>query len=328
MDPKSSHTHSHLREAAKQTTARLALSLFLTLAFVIIEAGAGIFANSLALLTDAAHNLTDVIALGLTWFAVHITAQPANAQKTYGYHRAGILVALLNSTTLVLISLGIFYEAYQRFKTPPEVQSGILIGVGLIAVLINLGTALLVHRGSQNDLSLRSAFVHLMGDVLSTVGAVIAGVIIYFTDANWLDPFVSVLIGFLILYNAWGILRDATDILLESTPRDVDIKTMVKDIIQIEGVLGVHDLHVWSLTQNLRTMSAHILTDDLPISRGVNIQRQINEIVFHRYNIAHATLQLECIDCLPSSLYCDLNGHYHSDLRLASPSGPPIDSAK
>lgn len=328
MDPKSSHTHSHLREAAKQTTARLALSLFLTLAFVIIEAGAGLFANSLALLTDAAHNLTDVIALGLTWFAVRITDQPANAQKTYGYHRAGILVALLNSTTLVLISLGIFYEAYQRLKTPPEVQSGILIGVGLIAVLINFLTALLVHRGSQNDLNLRSAFVHLMGDVLSTVGAVIAGVIIYFTDANWFDPFVSVLIGFLILYNAWGILRDATDILLESTPRDVDIKTMVKDIIQIEGVLGVHDLHVWSLTQNLRTMSAHILTDDLPISTGVNIQRQINEIVFHRYNIAHATLQLECIDCLPNSLYCDLNGHYHSDLRLASPSRPTLDSTK
>ncbi|HEX9837896.1 MAG TPA: cation diffusion facilitator family transporter [Anaerolineales bacterium] len=328
MDPKSSHIHSHLREAAKQTTARLALSLFLTMAFVIIEAGAGLFANSLALLTDAAHNLTDVIALGLTWFAVRITAQPANAQKTYGYHRAGILVALLNSTTLVLISLGIFYEAYQRFKTPPEVQSGILIGVGLIAVLINLVTALLVHRGSQNDLNLRSAFVHLMGDVLSTVGAVIAGVIIYFTDANWLDPFVSVLIGFLILYNAWGILRDATDILLESTPRDVDIKTMVKDIVQVEGVLGVHDLHVWSLTQNLRTMSAHILTDDLPISTGVNIQRQINEIVFHRYNIAHATLQLECIDCLPNSLYCDLNGHYHSDIRSASPSRSSIDSAK
>ncbi|MGZ9226352.1 MAG: cation diffusion facilitator family transporter [Anaerolineales bacterium] len=326
MDPTSSHTHSHLREAARQTTARLALSLFLTLAFVIIEAGAGIFANSLALLTDAAHNLTDVIALGLSWFAVRITAQPANAQKTYGYHRAGILVALLNSTTLVLISLGIFYEAYQRFKTPPEVQSSVLIGVGLVAVVINLVTALLVQRGSEHDLNLRSAFVHLMGDVLSTVGAVIAGVIIYFTNANWLDPFVSVLIGFLILYNAWGILRDATDILLEATPRDVDIKRMVKDIIQIEGVLGVHDLHVWSLTQNMRTMSAHILTEDLPISAGVNIQRQINEMVFHRYNIAHATLQLECIDCLPGSLYCDLNGHYHSYIRPASQSKPSIDS--
>jgi cobalt-zinc-cadmium efflux system protein len=208
------------------------------------------------------------------------------------------------------------------------VQSTVLIGVGLNAVVINLVTALLVHRGSQYDLNLRSAFIHLIGDVLSTVGAVIAGIIIYFTNANWLDPFVSVLIGFLILYNAWGILRDAMNILLEATPRDVDIKTMVKDIIQVEGVLGVHDLHVWSLTQNLRTMSAHILTDDLPISAGVNIQRQISEIVFHRYNIAHATLQLECIDCLPNSLYCDLNGHYLLDMTLASPSKPSTDSPK
>jgi len=319
---KSSHTHSHLREASKQTTVRLSLSLFLTLAFVIIEAGAGIFANSLALLTDAAHNLTDVIALGLTWFAVRITSQPANAQKTYGYHRAGILVALLNSTTLVLISLGIFYEAYHRFINPPDVQSGILIGVGLIAVVVNLVTALLVHRGSEHDLNLRSAFVHLMGDVLSTVGAVIAGVIIYFTNANWLDPFVSVLIGFLILYNAWGILRDAIDILLEATPRDVDVQAMVKDIAQVNGVLGVHDIHVWSLTQSLRTMSAHILTNDLHISAGVDIQHQINEMLYHRYNITHATLQLECVDCFPDSLYCDLNGHVHVD---ASPAAQPTD---
>ena len=306
MNSHSAHTHSHLREAAKQTTSRLSLSLFLTLAFVFIEAGAGYFANSLALLTDAAHNLTDVIALGLSWFAIRITSQPANARKTYGYHRAGILVALLNSTTLVLISIGIFYEAYHRFMSPPEVQSGILIGVGLIAVVINLVTALLVHRGSESDLNLRSAFVHLMGDVISTIGAVIAGVIIYFTKANWLDPAVSVLIGFLILYNAWGILRETIDILLESTPRDVDIKKMVNEIVEVDGVLGVHDLHVWSLTQNLRTMSAHILTEDITVSAGAEIQNRINELVYHRYNIAHATLQLECVDCGPDSLYCKL----------------------
>jgi cobalt-zinc-cadmium efflux system protein len=299
-----SHTHSHLQDAARQTTTRLTWSLLITLAFVIFEAAAGYFANSLALLTDAAHNLTDVIALGLSWFAIRITAQPANAQKTYGYHRAGILVALLNSTTLILISLGIFYEAYKRFMSPPEVQSGILIVVGLIAVVINLVTALLVHRGSESDLNLRSAFVHLMGDVLSTIGAVIAGIIIFFTGANWLDPFVSVLIGVLILYNAWGILRDAVDILLESTPRDVDMKKMVGEITQLEGVLGVHDLHVWSITQNLRTMSAHILTEDISVSAGAEIQNRINELVYHRYNISHATLQLECVECGPDGLYC------------------------
>jgi len=223
------HAHSHLGNPTRQTTSRLALSLSLTAIFVVLEAAAGLFANSLALLTDAAHNFTDVIALGLSWYAVSLTTRPSNSQKTYGYHRAGILVALVNSTTLVLISLGVFYEAYQRFKSPPEIKSGVLVVVGIIAVAVNLVTALLVRRGSEHDLNLRSVFLHLMGDVFSTVGAVIAGVIIYFTHANWLDPFISVLIGFLILYNAWGILRETVGILLESTPRDVDMLAMVAD---------------------------------------------------------------------------------------------------
>jgi cobalt-zinc-cadmium efflux system protein len=313
-----SHAHTHFGDIARQTSSRLGLSLVLTLAFVFIEAVAGIIGNSLALLTDAAHNLTDVIALGLSWYAIRLTSQPADGRKTYGYHRAGILVALLNSTTLVLISLGIFYEAYRRFMSPPEVESGILIGVGLAAVVINVVTALLVRKGSESDLNIRAAFLHLMGDVLSTVGAVVAGVIIYFTGANWLDPLVSVLIGFLILYNAWGILRDAVDILLEATPRDVDADRLVHDLMQVKGVLGVHDLHVWSLTQSLRTMSAHILTDNLSISDGAVIQQRINEIVYHRYNIAHATLQLECVDCLPDSLYCDFNCSSHPDREPAS----------
>ena len=307
----SNHTHTHFGDIARKTTSRMAISLFLTLVFVLIEAVAGILGNSLALLTDAAHNFTDAIALGLSWYAIRLTSQPANGRKTYGYHRAGILVALLNSTTLVLISLGIFYEAWRRFMSPPEVQSGILITVGLIAVAVNLATALLVKKGSEHDLNIRSAFLHLVGDVISTVGAVIAGVIIYFTGANWLDPLVSVLIGFLILYNAWGILHDSVEILLESTPRDIDTGRLVHDVKQIKGVLGVHDLHIWSITQNLRTMSAHILTDDLTISTGADIQRQINEIVHRGYNIAHATLQLECVECLPASLYCDIQDSSH-----------------
>ena len=312
------HTHSHLGSVAEQTIARLALSLGITALFVVVEAGAGLFANSLALLTDAAHNLTDVIALGLSWYAVRLTTRPSNSQKTYGYHRAGILAALANSTTLVLISLGVFYEAYQRFKSPPEIKSGVLIVVGLIAVFVNLGTALLVRRGSEHDLNLRSVFLHRMGDVASTIGAVMAGIIIYFTHAEWLDPFVSVLIGFLILYNAWGILHETVGILLEASPRDVDMQAMVADIKKVKGVLGVHDLHVWSLAQSLRTMSAHILTDDLPISEGADIQRQINEVVYHRYNIAHATLQLECVDCEPVSLYCEINENNHHHIEPES----------
>jgi cobalt-zinc-cadmium efflux system protein len=301
------HAHIHFGDVAKQTISRLSLALFLTLAFVFVEAASGFFANSLALLTDAAHNFTDVIALGISWYAVYLTTQPSDSKNTYGYHRAGILAALLNSTLLVLISIGIFYEAYRRLINPPQVNAAILAGVGFLAFIVNLITALLLRRGSKDDLNLRAAFIHLLGDVAATMGAVVVGVIIYFTQANWLDPFISVLIGFLILYSAWAILRETVDILLESTPRDVDMNAMVFDILKIKGVLGVHDLHVWSLTHNLRTMSAHVLTNDISISDGADIQRQINELVFNRYNIGHATLQLECVDCEPDSLYCDIN---------------------
>ncbi len=269
------HTHSHFGDLASQTTKRLTLALGITAVFVIVEIAAGIFGNSLALLTDAAHNFTDVIALGLSWYAVKLATQPAHAGKTFGYHRAGILVALVNSTTLVLIALGIFYEAWKRFLSPPEVDFAILIGVGALAFFINLGTAWLVKSGSENDLNLRSTFLHLMGDVLSTLGAVIAGIIIAFTNWNWLDPFVSVLIGAFILWNAWGILRQSIHILLESTPESIDMDSMVKDLLKVDGVRGVHDLHVWSINESLRALSAHIVTDDIHISAGASIQNEL-----------------------------------------------------
>lgn len=305
------HNHSHLGEIANQTTKRLMLSLTLTAAFVLVEVIAGVFGNSLALLTDAAHNFTDVIALGLSWYALKIAAKPANAGKTFGYHRVGILVALVNSTTLILIAVGIFYEAYHRFITPPEVDSVILISVGTLAFLINAVTAWLVKDGSDHDLNLRSAFLHLMGDVMSTLGAVIAGVIIYFTKWNWLDPFVSVLIGLFILWNAWSILRQSIHILLESTPENIDIKEMVEKLHTIDGVRSVHDLHVWSINENLRMLSAHIVTDDISMRECSLIQQDINELLIHGYNIQHATLQIECEGCGNGLLYCDFDEKKH-----------------
>ena len=307
-----SHSHTHLHELTRSTTRRLALSLGLTLAFVVVEAIAGVLANSLALLTDAAHNFTDALALALTGWAVWVTTKPAHAGKTYGYHRAGILVALVNSTTLVLIALGIFYEAYRRFNSPPQVQAGILIGVGLAAVVVNLVTALLVRRGSENDLNLRSAFLHLMGDVLSTVGAVAAGVVIALSGWNWLDPLVSVLIGGLILWNAWGILRESIDILMESTPADIDMAALQADLLAVTGVRGVHDLHVWSITHSLRTLSAHLITDDIPVSQGAQVQAAAGSMLARQYGISHATLQLECKDCQPTGVYCDIRQNHYS----------------
>jgi cobalt-zinc-cadmium efflux system protein len=298
------HTHS---QAVQGTTRRMALALVITLGFVVIEAAAGILANSLALLTDAAHNLTDVIALALSWYAIRLTLRPANSGKTYGYHRAGILIALFNSTTLVIIALGIFYEAYQRLLNPPQVEGGLMTAVAALAFIVNLGTALLVKPGSNNDLNQRSAFIHLAGDALSTLGALIAGVVIMLTGWYVLDPLVSVLIGLLIVWNAWLIIRESVEILLEGTPRDIDVNVMVTDIQHVPGVRGVHDLHVWSITQNMRALSAHVLVDDEPLSLGAEIQREINAVLQQRYNIAHATLQLECVGCKPDMLYCELN---------------------
>jgi cobalt-zinc-cadmium efflux system protein len=299
------HDHSHALELTRSTRRRLTLSLSITLAFVVVEIFAGVFSNSLALLTDAAHNFTDVIALALSWWAMWVTTKPAHARKTYGYHRAGILVALINSTSLVLIAMGIFYEGWKRLITPPEVQAGILISVGVIAVIVNLATALLVRRGSDHDLNLRSAFLHLMGDVISTVGAVIAGVIIHFTGWNWLDAVISILIGFLILWNAWGILRESLDILMEATPSDIDMDGLTRNVLEVKGVLGVHDLHVWSITRSLRSLSAHLVTEDNSISVGSIIQAAVGEMLEREYGISHITLQLECADCTPADLYCD-----------------------
>ena len=300
------HSHSHFGDLARQTSTRIALALGCTLAFVVIEAVAGYWSNSLALLSDAVHNVTDAIALGLSWYALRLTARPANSQKTFGYHRAGILVALANSASLVLIALGILREAYLRFLFPAAVEANILIGVGLLAVAINLGTAWLVKQGSDHDLNLRSAFTHLMGDVASTIGAVIAGIVIAFTGLNWFDPLVSVLIGALILRTAWSILQEAVNILLEGTPQDLDMPVLVRDLQAVSGVRGVHDLHAWSITQNLRALSAHIVTGEVSPGTHVQIRRAVNEVLSHNYNITHVTLQLESEGCDPAGLYCDM----------------------
>ena len=307
-------THSHLETITRKTLSRLALALGITLAFVVVEAVAGVVANSLALLTDAAHNFTDVIALALSWYAMRMTSKPAHAGKTFGYHRVGILVALFNSTTLVLIALGIFYEAYHRLLAPPQVEANILTLVAAIAFVVNLVTALLVKRGSENDLNLRSAFVHLAGDAASTFAAILAGIGIMLTSWKWLDPLVSVFIALLILWNAWIIIREVIDILLESTPRDVDMDQIIRDLNQVAGVQGVHDLHVWSINQTLRALSAHIQTDDMTLSAGAAIQNAINKVLIDKHGIAHSILQLECIECESNLLYCDLQeaNHLHS----------------
>lgn len=310
-----SHDHPHPPSATQTATRRLTLALLLTVGLVAAEIIAGVLANSLALLTDAAHNATDAIALVLSWIALRLATQPANSSRTFGYHRAGILVALVNAITLGAISVGIFNEALQRLRQPPEIQAGVLVGVGVLAFVINLVSALLLHADSQHDLNLRSTYLHMLGDVLSTLGAVVAGVLILLTGWRWLDALVSLLIGILILWNAFKILREAVDILLESTPRDVDMPVLIAELQRVPGVHEVHDLHVWSITQGLRMVSAHVVIDNLSIAEGAEIQGRLTEVVQGRYGIGHATWQLECAECSHNHLYCNLSER-HSPLTL------------
>jgi cobalt-zinc-cadmium efflux system protein len=307
------HHQSYPESGGRQTRVRLALSLVLTLLFVVVETVAGSWAHSLALLTDAAHNLTDVAALGLSWYAYTLASRPSHAGKTFGYHRVGILAALANSTTLAVLAAGICYEAWQRLQTPEPVDAGMVIGVGSMALVVNLLTAWLVSHGAKDDINLHSAFLHLMGDVLSTLGAIVAGIGIHYSGLYWLDPLASALIAVLILWNAWLIVRETLDILLESTPRDVEMSGVVRDLMQVDGVRGLHDLHVWSLSRNLRALSVHVLVDDMPISESALIRAQLAERLAHRHGIDHVTLQLESTGCHPDPLYCDITRkHEHA----------------
>jgi cobalt-zinc-cadmium efflux system protein len=285
----------------------LVIALVLTAAFVIIETAAGLYSNSLALLADAGHNLTDVAALALSWYAMRLSRRPANQTKTYGYHRAGILAALLNSTTLAVIAIFIFAETIARLRSPESVQSSVIIAVAALAFVVNLGTAWLLRR-HDGDLNMRSAFIHLAGDALSTLGTLVAGIGIALTGWNILDPLASVLIGLLILVSAWQVLRETIDILLEGAPRGIEMNTLVGDLLEVQGVRGVHDLHAWSITANLRALSAHILTEDITLGQGASVQRDINVLLLNKYQIAHTTLQLECEDCMPDDLFCELDG--------------------
>jgi len=300
------HHHSHPPAGNQAIQLRLGVAILLTLILVVAEIMTGLLANSLALLTDALHNFTDIAALLLTAFALRLEQRPAHAGKTFGYHRVGILAALVNATTLGLMAFGIFHEAWQRFLAPPPVDSTLLMAMGAVAFGVNLFTAWLIGHGSSEDINLHSAFLHLLGDAFSTLGAVVAGFCIRLTGYAWLDPAVSLLIGCLILWNAGLIVRETLDILMESTPDDVEVSTLIRDILQIDGIRGVHHLHVWSLSRRLRLLTAHVVVDDMPISQATRIRRQVQQIVEQGHGITRCTLQLEHTGCEPDSLYIDM----------------------
>jgi cobalt-zinc-cadmium efflux system protein len=304
---------------AKQT---LRIAFFLTIIILVAELVGGLVANSLALLSDAGHVVTDIFALGLAWFAALQAERPANARKTFGYHRVGILAALINAVTLIIIAIVIIWEAIQRFQHPEPVQPLVMFLSAGIGIAVNLFIGFGLQK-EGHSLNVRAATLHVFGDVIASVGVIVAGVIILLTGWTLADPLLSVGIAALIAVGAWQILRETTDILLEAVPKDISMATLVDDMKEIKGVRDVHDLHVWCIASGMYALSCHTLIDDLPPSGSSPILQSLTSMLNEKYHIGHATIQFECNDhkvacCEMNGLYCRMeatteqsNGHAH-----------------
>ncbi len=301
------------------TGTRLRLAALATTVFVVAEFVVGWRANSLALISDAGHNLTDAVALIVTLWTFLMAGRPADRRRTYGYHRAGVLAALANAMTLVLLAGYIFYEAYVRFLHPEPVSSLAMIVVALVAFGLNGGIVLALHSAGQADVNVRSALVHMAGDALSSVGVLVAGVAVLLSGATVWDPLVSLLIGLFILWSSWGIMRETLQILLESTPASIHVEEVAHDIESVSGVSNAHDLHIWSLSSNLHALSAHVVIENPTTASAAEIAgivRRIKEMLAQRYAIAHTTIETHCADAPAEiGLHCviptrEAHGHH------------------
>lgn len=295
--------HGHGSSAAL-TGRRLSLSIIITLLFVAVEATAGYFSHSLALLSDAGHNLADALALVFSWYGIWIAQRPSTAQRTFGYHRVGILTALVNAVSLVVIALLIFWKAINLLRQPEPVQSTPMIVVALIAIMMNTVISIWLKSAARNDLNVRSAYMHMLGDAISATGVVVAGVIVAFTGATIADPIVSVLIGILILWSSWGILKESVNVLLEAIPEGMDMADVERTIGAVHGVLAVHDLHVWTVGSGMICCSCHVMVNEQSVRSGENVLRAVTEELQHHFGIAHTTIQVEVEGCEPNDMYC------------------------
>jgi cobalt-zinc-cadmium efflux system protein len=272
---------------------------------VVSEAGAGWFANSLALISDAGHNLSDALALGLSYFAIRASRRPPDDLRTYGYHRLNILAALANALLLVGIGVIILWEAGRHLIHPEPVHGTTMIYVALAAIVVNLVIGFWLS-GGKSDLNVRSAYLHMLGDAVSAVGVVVAGIIVNLTGWKLADPLVSLLIGGLIIASSWGILRESVGILMESTPSRMVLTEVEQAIRDTQGVLDAHDLHVWTITSNMLACSCHIVVDDQSARDGQLVQRAVAGVLASRFHIEHATIQVE-VECCEADNPCAMH---------------------
>jgi cobalt-zinc-cadmium efflux system protein len=276
---------------------KLLLILAFTLTLMVLEIVGGIISNSLALLSDAGHMLTDSLAVFLSYLAIHWSRRPADHRKTFGYHRAEILVALANGVALLIIAGYIFYEAVLRFFHPQEIKTGILLAIATIGLAGNLFGLFILKGESHDNLNVRSAFFHILADTLSSVGVIVGGVIIWLTGWTLVDSLIGMLIGGIVLRGAVDLVMESGEILLEATPRDIDIAQLRQEVGKIPGVEDLHDIHIWTIGSGRRALSAHVLTDNITTRESQEIACLIRAVLGEKYNITHTTLEMECETC-------------------------------
>lgn len=287
-----SHAHVHVHGIGAGMTGILGGAVVATFILVAAELAAGYAGHSMALVSDAVHNLTDVPTLVISWLATRWARRPPTPEKTYGYHRAGILAAFINAMLLAIVALFIIYESVERLRHPVGVQANLMLWVSVFALAINGGITLAVHS-QRRDLNIRSVWIHNLGDSLSNVAIIAGAVAIRATGANWVDPLLSIGIGALVLWSGRGILRESSHILLEGLPRNIRLENVAAALLRVEGVQEVHDVHIWTLGTDLHALSCHVRIPDMHMEESEKILTHIREMLDHDFQITHTTIQFE-----------------------------------
>jgi cobalt-zinc-cadmium efflux system protein len=298
------HSHSHAHSHGESTGSVLRWSLLATSAFVVVEVVAGFRAHSLALISDAGHNFTDALALGLAWLGFYLQAKPADETKTFGYHRAGVLSAFVNALTLVVLSAWILYESTIRLSNPEPVDETLMIAVACLGLVMNGGIMLSLRSASHGDVNIRGAFIHMLGDALGSIAIIAGAIAIRYTGWTQVDPILSILIALLVVWTAWDIIRESLNILLEGLPRGIRLNDVTTAMKATTGVLDVHDLHIWSLGSSAHALSCHVRIEDVPPSASDAILRRLNAVLEQKFHIAHTTVQFEHVSCAISETGC------------------------
>lgn len=288
------HGHGHGGDARQRSRRRLALTLVLLVGYMGAEVVGGLLSGSLALLADAGHMLSDAAALALALFALWIAQRPATPQRTFGYYRMEVLAALVNGAALAAVAVLVLIEAWHRWGAPQPVAGGLMASVAAGGLAVNLAALWILHAGKDEGLNVRGAWLHVVGDTLGSVGAVLGGLAVWAKGWTWADPLVSAVISLLVIYSAWALLRDVVEVLMEGTPRHIDLEQVRSTLAATPGVVGVHDLHVWTISSGMEALSGHVVVPpghpDRPCE---DLLRELRDAVAARFGIEHVTLQIE-----------------------------------